>query len=48
MLLHAAIKDLLQKYHITKMVAVPEILSLMEQRIRSYDRERGIERFFNY
>ncbi len=41
---HGAIKDLLKKYCITKMIAVPEFLKLMSQRLQAGMQERLVGR----
>ncbi len=44
---HGAIRELLQQYHITTMIAVPEFLKLMEGRIKTAAREKGKEKRFD-
>lgn len=44
---HAAVKELLCEYRITKMVAVPEFLKLMMSRLESGVRDRGMTKIFS-
>lgn len=44
---HGAIKELLQRHKITKIVAVPEFLKLMSNKIIARFKERGLEKIFH-
>ncbi len=44
---HGAIRELLNTYRITKMIAVPEFLKLMAQRIQTNVHEKKREKIFN-
>lgn len=43
---HAAIRDLLQKYHITKMLAVPEFLKIFMSKVEAAAEQKGKKKLF--